>query len=61
MEKHTARLVECQRCSKTNYFVVTIVAKDGQSYYLTQCPKCKSYDEVRKVAESELKIYDRSI
>lgn len=61
MERHTAKLFECLRCGRNNYFLVTVVQKDGQAYYLTQCPKCKAYDEVKEISENEYKIYNRNV
>ena len=48
---------KCPSCWQKGYFIIKIVEKDSQSYYLTQCPKCKSYDEVKKLTKDESKIY----
>lgn len=61
MERHTAKLFECQRCGRNNYFIVTAAEKDEKFYYMTQCPKCKAYDECREITENEYKIYNRNV
>lgn len=53
MAKYTDRIFECERCYKKNSFLVHVLKKDDLAYYLTQCPRCKSYDEVRNITLEE--------
>ena len=61
MGRHTARLFECQKCGKSNYFLISTAQKDGSFYYMTQCPKCKSFDECRNITENEFQIHNRNV
>ncbi len=49
MVKYTQEIIKCRSCWKQNNFDVEVVEKDGIQYYLTRCPKCKSYDEIKKL------------
>ena len=53
MAKYTGTILECEKCYKKNSFLVEVVKKDDKAYYLTQCPRCKSYDEVREISLDE--------
>lgn len=53
MRKYTSIPFECDRCGKRNYFLITVVQKDTQAYYLTRCPKCNNYDEIEKITKEE--------
>lgn len=56
MAKYTDRIFECEKCYKKNSFLVEVVKKDGHAYYLTQCPRCKSYDEVKEISLDDYEI-----
>ena len=57
MRKHTDRLFDCCHCNKRNYFLVTVLKKDKKAFYLTQCPRCKKYDEVKEISEAEFETF----
>lgn len=53
MKKYTDRMMDCDKCNRRNIFLISVVEKNGKYYYLTQCPKCKSYDEVKVLTTYE--------
>ena len=53
MRKYTNVPFECNRCGKRNYFLITVVQKDEKGYYLTKCPKCNTYDDVKNITKEE--------
>jgi len=57
MRKYTYNLCECYHCGKKNNFLITVLMRDNQAYYLTQCPKCKKYDEVKKITKTEFESF----
>lgn len=57
MRKYTDSPCDCYNCGKRNYFLVTIVQKDTKSYYLTKCPKCNTYDEVKNITNEEFESF----
>lgn len=56
MSKYTDRIFECEKCFKKNSFLVQVIKKDDQAYYLTQCPRCKSFDEIKKISLDEYEV-----
>ena len=53
MRKYTSTLCECHNCRKKNNFLITVLEKNKKAFYLTQCPKCKKYDDVKELTKAE--------
>jgi hypothetical protein len=57
MRKYTYGLCECYNCGKRNNFLIVVVKKNKKAYYLTQCPKCKKYDEIKEITQAEFESF----
>jgi Zn finger protein HypA/HybF involved in hydrogenase expression len=55
--KYTEKTLKCENCYKTNNFLISVVTKDKKHYFLTQCPHCKSHDEVKEITKTEYDWY----
>lgn len=49
---------KCNTCLRGNNFIISVVKQADQNYYLTQCPKCKSFDECKEVTAREAKLFE---
>lgn len=47
---------ECTNCGRYEKFKITIVQKDDKYFYITRCPKCKAYDEVKSITLKEVEV-----
>lgn len=54
MLNYTHKWLECPRCSRYKHFKVFVLNKNKKYFYLTQCPTCKSYDEVKEITLREV-------
>lgn len=57
VKKYTDDFLKCQSCQRGNNFLIDVKKEGDQYFYLTQCPKCKSYDEVRRITAKEASRY----
>lgn len=57
MRKYTDSTFDCPKCGKKNYFLVTVVKKNTKCFYLTKCPRCSTYDDVREITETEFESF----
>lgn len=56
-KKYTDEFLKCSSCLRGNNFLIDVVRDGDQYYYLTQCPKCKHFEEVRRITPKEAKHY----
>lgn len=52
---YTHTWLECPRCTRYEHFKVVVVGKNDKYYYITRCPKCKAYDEIKSITSKEVK------
>jgi len=57
MLKWTDQTVECPRCGKRHYFEVQLIKQNEKVFYLTRCPRCKAYDDIKELTPDELKKF----
>lgn len=50
---------KCNACLRGNNFIILIQKQDDQNYYITQCPKCHSYDECKEISTREAKQWEK--
>lgn len=54
MGKYTKEMVLCLRCKRKNNFLILFQKQKGKTFYITQCPKCDAYDEIRDAYLNEI-------
>jgi uncharacterized Zn finger protein len=53
---YTDELVKCNSCGKARHFLIKVVEKEKQFYYLTECPACSAHDEVSEITAKEARV-----
>lgn len=58
VQRYTNDFIKCTSCLRGNNFLVSVEkAKDGNYYYLTKCPKCGHFEEVKELTNKEAERY----
>ena len=56
-KRYTDELLRCVMCQRGNNFTIEIKQQGDREYFLTKCPKCGHYEEVRPITPKEASRY----
>lgn len=48
--KYTEERIKCTLCLYGNFFIIEAKREGSQWYYLTRCPRCSHYEDIKEIS-----------